>query len=489
MTSVPALSPPDQLGVQFLTGKNEGMRRVLEEVMARQRLSLARHDRAREVLSATHSMLAYEAPTLPICSTRASGSRVWDVDGNEYIDCHMSYSSTILGHNPPSVLAAVQEALPRGLQGGHFFEEQIELAERIRELVPGTERVAFFHTGGEAIASAVRLARTNRARHRVAKFEGCYHGSNDIGLHNPWALLAGPVPHAPLDAIPPQVATSGLRNDESFLILPFNSPVAFDLIKREHDDLAAIVVDPTPPFMSNWLDDCRRFVKELCAVAREVEVPIIFDEVVCGFRLAPGGAREFTGETSDISCYGKITSGLGIALAPMAGKAELLDAARTDGPMRDYYAGKVWISSTLSSNFVATVAALAVMRLLSEQYADVMGRIDRNHQNLRERLDDIAKRTGIPVSLQGHPRLQAQLAVGKPTPTDKTYRAMMQTSSPSMVRSLLALTFYLRLQGIYTKTVPSMNLSAAHTDEDIDRIAKGVEAALTRMREDGMIPS
>jgi len=323
----------------------------------------------------------------------------------------------------------------------------------------------------------------------VAKFEGCYHGSNDIGLHNPWALLAGPVPHAPLDAIPPQVATSGMRNDESFLILPFNSPIAFDLIRREYDDLAAIVVDPIPPFMSNWPDECRQFVKDLCAVAREVEVPVIFDEVVCGFRLAPGGARELTGETPDISCYGKITSGLGIALAPMAGRAELLDAASTAGPMRDYYAGKVWVSTTLSSNFVAVVAGLAVMRLLSERYGEVMGRIDNAHADLRERMADFAQRSGIPVTIQGHPRLQCQIAVGKPTPSEKTYRAMMQTSSPAMVRTLLALTFYLRLQGIYTKTVPSMNLSAAHTEEDVTRIAAGIEAALLRMREDGMLPA
>src|SRR5437879_774218 len=160
MSTATLLSPPDQLSFLFLAGRNEGMRRVLEEIIGRQRLSLARHQRARELLSATHSMLAFEAPAFPICVTRAAGSRVWDVDGNEYIDCHMSYSSTILGHNPPPVLAAVQEALPRGLQGGHFFEEQIELAERIQQMVPGVERVAYFHTGGEAIASAVRFART-----------------------------------------------------------------------------------------------------------------------------------------------------------------------------------------------------------------------------------------------------------------------------------------------------------------------------------------
>jgi glutamate-1-semialdehyde 2,1-aminomutase len=488
MNDVP-LSPSDQVSLGFLIGRSEGMRRVAEEVVARQRRSLALHERARGSLSATHSMLAYESPALSICVTRAEGPRIWDADGNEYLDCHLCYSATILGHNPPPVVAAVREALPRGLQGGHFFEEQIELAERIRGMVPGAERVIYVHTGGEAIATAVRLARAATARPRVAKFEGCYHGSNDVGLHNPWALLAGSVPAGPVDAIPPQVATAGMRNDDSFLILPFNSPVAFDLIRRHADDLACVVVDPTPTFMSNWPDDCRRFVKELCACAREADVPVIFDEVVCGFRLARGGAREFCGEAPQVSCYGKITSGLGLALAPLAGEAALLDAARTDGLGRDYHSGKVWISSTLSSSFLAVVGALAVMRQLSESYDDVMGRIDRGHALLRDRLGDFARRSGIPVSVQGHPRLQAQLAIGKPAPAEKSYRAMMATASPALVRPLLALTFYLRLQGIYTKTIPSVNLSAAHTEEDVSRIASGVEAALTRMQADGMLPS
>jgi glutamate-1-semialdehyde 2,1-aminomutase len=487
MNILPTLSPPDQLNFQLLAGKNEGMRRVLEEVLARQRGSIARHERSLEVLSGTHSMLAYEAPAFPLCVARAAGSHIWDVDGNEYIDCHMSYSASILGHNPPPVVAAVQEALPRGLQGGHFFEEQIELAERIRQMVPGVERVTYFHTGGEAIAAAVRLARAARARSRVAKFEGCYHGSNDVGLHNPWALLAGGIRPSPLDDIPPQVATSGIRNDESFLILPFNSPVALDLIRKNADDLAAVVMDPMPQFMSNWPDECVRFVKEVSACAREVEVPMIFDEVVCGFRLARGGARELTGERPAMSCYGKITSGLGIPLAPLAGDASFLDAMRTAGPMRDYFAGKVWVTSTLSANFLAVVAGLAVLRHLGERYDEVMGRIDSGYEQLRQRLDDFAQRSGIPVSLQGHPRLQPQLTVGKPTPSEKTYRGMMQTSSPLAMRTLAALTFYLRQQGIYTKIVPTMNLSAAHTDEDITRIAAGIEAAVTRMREDGMI--
>src|SRR5262245_52796700 len=124
MSTIP-LSLSDQLGLAFLALKNEGMRKVLEEVVVRQFRSLALHERARVSLSGTHSMLAYEALLLLLAVTRAVGFRIWDVDGNEYIDCHMSYSSTILGHNPPPVLAVVAKALLWGMQGGHFFEEQI----------------------------------------------------------------------------------------------------------------------------------------------------------------------------------------------------------------------------------------------------------------------------------------------------------------------------------------------------------------------------
>jgi glutamate-1-semialdehyde 2,1-aminomutase len=487
VTETAAAADPAVAGLAFIVGNNERMRAVVEQVLARQRGSVERHARARGSLSATHSMLAFEAPLLPICVTRAQGGRVVDVDGNEYVDCHMSYSSTILGHNPEPVVAAVREALPRGLQGGHFFEEQIELAELVKAMVPGAERVSLFHTGGEAIASAVRLARTATARPRIAKFEGLYHGSNDVGLHNTWSLLSGRIAHDPPDAIAPEVATSGMYTDDRFLILPFNSPVALDLVRRNADDLACIVVDPIPPFMSNWPEDSARFVRELAACAKDADVPLVFDEVVCGFRLAPGGAREAFGVVPQMSCYGKITSGLGIALAPMAGEAAFMDAARTAGPFRDYFSGKVWVSSTLSGNFLAVIASLAVLRHLSRDYAAVMGRVDRNHALLRERLDDFARRSGIPASVQGHPRLQAQLAVGKAEPAERTYRGVMKTTSPAMVRMLLALTFYLRLNGVYTKTVPSMNLSAGHTEEDVDRIAAAVERSLLQMREDGML--
>lgn len=481
------LTARDRAGLERLVGGNAGFEQVVVELVKRQRRSLELAARADAALAGAPPQLPYEAPLLPVCVERAQGAVIVDVDGNEYVDCHMAYTASVLGHNPPPVLEAVRAALARGLQGGHFFAEQVELAELVQALVPGVERVAFFHTGGEAVAAAVRLARAVTARPRFAKFEGCYHGSNEVGLHNTWLILSGRPPFGALDDIPPFAATGGMRTDPDALVLPFNSPVAFELLRRHAKDVACLVVDPIPPFLSNWPDECRAFLGELVAVAREAEVPLVFDEVVCGFRIAPGGAREWLGAAPALSCFGKITSGLGIPLSVVAGEAALVDAWRTSGLFRDYVPAKAWLSSTLSCNFPAVVAALAQLRHLRERHAEVLATLDRNHAELRERFADCAARTGIPLSLQGHPRLQMQLAVGKPTPSEHSFRGVMAATSQAQMRILLALPLYLRLEGVYAKCIPTLNLSAAHGPAELERVATGVERALVRMQRDGML--
>ena len=188
-----------------------------------------------------------------------------------------------------------------------------------------------------------------------------------------------------------------------------------------------------------------------------------------------------------MSCFGKITSGLGIPLTLVAGAARFLDAARTDGMYRDYRAGKVWVSTTLAAGFPAVAAALAQLRHLHARHDEVLATLDRNREHLHQRLQAFAGSSGIPVSLQGNPRLQMQLAIGKAQPPEHSYRGMMQSTSPVQLRQLLALTFYLRLNGIYSKLVPSMNLSAAHTAADVDAIADAIERSLLQMRRDGMV--
>jgi glutamate-1-semialdehyde 2,1-aminomutase len=483
------LSPSELAGVRFLEGGNEKMRAVIEAVIARQQGSIAMHRRAASSLSGIPSLLAFEAPMLPVCVEHAFGSRIVDVDGNEYLDCHMAYTATVLGHEPPEVARAVRASLDRGVGGGHFFAEQVELAELVKRMVPGVDAVSFFHTGGEAIQASVRMAKAATRNQRVAKFEGCYHGSNEIGLHNTWMILSAKLPTEPVESIPPSAATGGVRtgSDSEFLILPFNSPVAFELLRKHRDELACVVVDPIPPFIANWPDESKRFVADLAATARESGVPVIYDEVVCGFRLAKGGAREWAGEAPQMSCYGKIVSGLGVPFSIVAGEDRFLGTVRTNGLFADYGGRKAWLASTLSSSFIPVLASLAQLRYLDSHYDEIAGRLDRNHAELSERLAHFARESGIPVALQGHPRLQMQLSVGKQEPEERTYRGMMKATSMGQFRSLMAMTFYLRLNGVYTKLVPSMNLSAAHTDEDIEKLAGAIGRSLQQMERDGML--
>jgi glutamate-1-semialdehyde 2,1-aminomutase len=429
---------------------------------------------------------------LPPCIARAQGPRITDVDGNEYIDCHMAYTANVLGHRPLPVLEAVRASLDLGLGTGHSFEAQVELAELVKKMVPDVERVALFHTGGDAVLAAVRMARAATGRRLVAKFEGCYHGWHEVGLYNPTMLLSGRAPAGPLDRIAACAATGGVSQSaaQELVVLPYNSHVAFDLIRDRAADLACVVADPVPPFMADWLDDARAFMARLQQVTTENDVPLVLDEVVSGFRLAPGGAKEALELRPEMSCYGKITSGLGIALSMVAGRARQLDTARSDGLLSDYSASKAWVTNTHAAAHPAIVASLAQLRFVEENHEAITARLDRNHALLARELDEFAHATGIAVRLHGHPRLQSMVVLGDHATdtTSRDYRAVAAKASRAELIALLALTLYLRLEGVFTKTVPSMNLSAAHTDEDVELVAEALKRSLLRMRNAGVLP-
>jgi glutamate-1-semialdehyde 2,1-aminomutase len=483
------LPAPDARGAALLAAGNPMLRRVLAQVAARQRTSVRLHRRALRSVSALPSQLPYAAALLPLCVREAEGSRIVDVDGNEYIDCHMAYTAAILGHRPPAVVAAVQDALGQGLGAGHFCEAQLELAELVQRMVPGLERVALLHSGADAVAASVRLARAATGRSLVAKFEGCYHGWSELGLYNPTLVLAGRAATDPLDRIRPRAATGGVSAalGAELLILPFGSAVAFELIRARAAELACVLADPIPPFASPHPETARAFVRELRAVTAEAGVPLVLDEVVSGFRLARGGAQEAFGLSAEVAAYGKVTSALGIPLSIVGGRGAQLDHARTDGLFADYRAGKAWTTTTHAGGHPAVAAALAQLRLLDADFERIIGVLDRNHARLAAGVRAVARETGIPVALVGHPRLQSHLMVGEPAAPAPSYRAAMATAGPEDFRRLLALTFYLRLEGVYAKAVPTMNLSLAHTDEDVDRIVEAIRRSVVRMRADGVL--
>jgi len=482
----PGPSPSELRSVARLCRSHPGFLELLRMVAERQPESTRSQRRADATASGLMSQLAYTTPLFPITVARAVGAYLWDADGNRLLDCHMAYSASILGHNPAPVVAAVQAALENGVGAGYVTEAHVELAELVCGALPGAERVAFFHSGTEAVAAAVRMARAASGRRRVVKFEGCYHGSSELGVHNSWMNLSGRIPDDPVTNIRPRPDTGGVFTSEDVIIMPFGSDAVFDLL-ADAADIGAVLVDPMPPFACDAVDQVTPWLVELRAATAKARVPLVFDEVVTGFRLAPGGAQAFHGVTADLVALGKITSGLGIALSMVAGRAGVLDTISTDGLWEDHRAGKAWLSTTHSANYLAVAASLAQLQMLVAGHDDYLARLDASHMRLAEGIDAIARRLDLAAHVGGHPRLQSALSLHRRGAAVLDYRQKMAETSTTEIVQLVALGLALRLEGVYSKSVPVMNLSVAHGDGEVDLLLEAVASSLERLQGLGIL--
>ncbi|MFB9433836.1 aminotransferase class III-fold pyridoxal phosphate-dependent enzyme [Streptoalloteichus tenebrarius] len=481
------LTPPDRSSLSVLCGTDNDLWDLVRAVVARQPGSVRLSHRAHQSATSLPANLPFSAPILPVCCARAEGAHLYDVDGNDYVDCHLSYTAAVLGHNPPPVVAAVRDRIATGVGAAYFCPEQVELTELLTETVPGADRAGLFHTGADTVAAAARMARASTGRQVVAKFQGSYHGSHEIGLYN----SLGPAgPRDPASGYELRPGGNGLRalTGDDLLVLPFDDQAALGLVAEHAADLACVVVDPVPRFRGQAPHAAREFLRALRAVTAEHDVPLVVDEVITGFRMAPGGAQEAFGVTADITCLGKLTSGLGVPLSAVTGRADHLDRARSDGLPGD--ASKTWLSSTHQANHLAVVAALAQLRHLRDHHGEIFDRIDGLHDLLRARLDEFAHRSGIPVHLRGHPRHVTLLALGEPLDDRASYEEWAEEmGSPAMVRAMQMLSLHLRLRGVYTLGAPTMNLSAAHTEADIDQITSAVADSLLVMARQNLLPT
>ncbi|MEM7087940.1 MAG: aminotransferase class III-fold pyridoxal phosphate-dependent enzyme [Pseudomonadota bacterium] len=286
-----------------------------------------------------------------IIISHGDGSRVWDENGKEYVDYLIGSGPMLLGHGHPEVMEAVLEQLPKGMTFFANNTKGIELAEAIIEAVPCCEQVRFVASGGEADMYAIRLARAYTGRDRILKFEGGYHGMS------PEAQMSlAPSRHVNFPQAVPDSAGIPAGVAEQMLVAPFNDLQAVAALLDEHDDIAAIMVEPLQriiPAMPGYLQGLR----DLCDAH---DVLLIFDEIVTGFRLAYGGAQEKYGVTPDICTLGKITGG-GFPLAALGASAEI---------MKHFNKAEVgeqgWLMQlgTLSGNPVASVAGLKTMEIL-----------------------------------------------------------------------------------------------------------------------------
>ncbi len=286
----------------------------------------------------------------PIFYHCAQGSRFTDADGHEYLDFVMSWGPLILGHAHPRVVEAVQRAAEAGLSYGAPCEAEVELAAKVANLYPGCEMVRFTSSGTEAVMSAIRLARGATGRERILKFEGCYHGHADSLLVKAGSGLA--TFGTPSSAGVPAVLA------ELTVVVPLDDEAALEeAFARYGKQLACAIIEPVPA-NAGLLVQRREFLLRLHELCRANQVLLIFDEVITGFRLGPGGAAQWLGITPDLATFGKVIGG-GMPVGAYGGRRELMDKVAPLGPV--YQAG------TLSGNPVAMAAGLATLQVLEEE--------------------------------------------------------------------------------------------------------------------------
>jgi glutamate-1-semialdehyde 2,1-aminomutase len=283
----------------------------------------------------------------PFFVDRGQGARIWDVDGNEYIDYVGSWGPAILGHAPKVVVEAVRGAATRGLSFGIPNPLEAEMAELICDWVPSIERVRMVNSGTEAAMSCIRLARAFTRRDKIVKFDGCYHGHAD-------ALLvkagSGALTHG-------QPSSAGVPSAFADLTisLPFNNAELLrEVFQENKNEIAAVIIEPIPANAGLYFPR-ENFLSVLREECTSNHALLIFDEVISGFRVARGGAQELYGVKPDLTALGKIIGG-GLPVGAFGGRAEIMDRLSPDGPV--YQAG------TLSGNPIAMAAGLAQMREL-----------------------------------------------------------------------------------------------------------------------------
>lgn len=383
------------------------------------------------------------------------GSRVYDPDGHAWIDYLLGSGPMILGHAHPEVLAAVQEQLAKGTTFFYLNDKAIELAEAIVEAVDCAEQVRFTSSGSEATFFALRVARAFRGRDKILKFEGAYHGSHDYAMMNTEG-------QPPVDYPQAIRGSSGIPKslEHEVLIAPYNDiEPTKAIIEQHHDELGAVIVEP----FQRTLSPLPGFLQGLREITTHYGIPLIYDEVVTGFRFAYGGAQEYYGVTPDLATFGKIVGG-GYPLAAVAGKAEIMESfARPDND--GLAVGQV---GTLNGNPVAAAAGLATLKVLRQP--GTYERLRSSGQRLREQLAATLREHHVAGQVLGDGPIFHVLFTPQPV---RTYRdALSADTTKHRV-------FHDELLKHGVLKPPSKGyISLAHSDEDLEATGNAFDTAM-----------
>ena len=386
---------------------------------------------------------------------RAKGSRLYDVDGNTYIDYVLSWGPMILGHAPTTVITAIKKAAANGTSYGAPTELEITLARMIHDALPSMEKLRLVSSGTEAVMSAIRVARAFTKRDAVLKFDGCYHGHSDYLLAKAGSGVATlGIPDSP--GVPADFA-------KHTLTAPYNNIEAVRQIIHEHrDKLACIILEPIAGNMG-VVPPAPDFLPLLRRLTEENGILLIFDEVISGFRVTYGGAQTLYGVTPDLTVLGKIIGG-GLPVGAYGGRGEIMDLIAPSGPV--YQAG------TLSGNPLAVSAGIATLKALKAR--GIYKRLEERSAALAKGMGEAAKKTGVSFM---------QTRVGSMLGGFFTSRPVMDwdTAKQSDTKRY-GIFFHMMLeQGVYLapSQFEATFLSTAHTSADIERTVRAAHIAFT----------
>ena len=396
---------------------------------------------------------------LAIVPAYGRGAKLYDVDGNEYVDYLLGSGPLILGHAHPAVVEAVQQQAAKASTFYYVNEPALELAELITSAVPCAEKIRFCSSGNEATFFALRLARAHTGREKVLKFEGAFHGVHDYAALSVW-------PTADYSSPDPKVESAGIPKgaSDTVMMAPFNDvETTAAIIEANQWDLSAVIVEP---FQRSY-PPRPGFLPFLRDITTKYGIDLIFDYVVTGFRFAWGGAQERYGVVPDLACFGKIIGG-GYPLAAVAGRDEIMsqcDNSRKGSP------GYVYMTGTLSGNTVAAAAGVATMKELRGK--NLYARIHQSTARMKSGLQSMFADAGVVAQVTG------EGGVLQVVFTDREIVNYQDIRSGDVSK---ALTFYgtASLNGLFLGVPDKIYISAVHTDEDIEiglrAFRAGVEA-------------
>jgi glutamate-1-semialdehyde 2,1-aminomutase len=405
------------------------------------------------------------AGTVPLYIDHGKGARVWDVDGNEYVDCLMSYGSLIAGHAHPTIVNAVKHQLDKGTMYGTCNLPEVELAEYICKLVPCADLVRYANSGSEAISGAIRAARGFTGKNKILKFEGHYHGWTDVLAisQRPGLKEAGDF-HAPESLPHSRGIPDGVVED--VVICPWNEPEILKEIFNKHDgEFAAVIAEPivanngcimpVPGYLETLRDECTKR-----------KIVLIFDEIVTGFRAAPGGAQQVYNVIPDIAVFSKAIGG-GMPISAFAGRRDI---------MEQIGANTVKHGGTYNGNPVSATSALETLKLIENP--DVIKKVHAEGQKLMEAIRRSAKDNGIPCYVQGLGSMFQVLFTEKAKVTN--YRDLFEVDTKRFAIFREAL---LR-RGVHINCSFSACwfLSIAHTPDDIAAVESAIESAMKELK-------